>query len=288
MRLTEPVTIYLAIGASFGVSRYLSALGHSSSRLRAVAEGIAAGLLWPLAAAAILIKRLRHKHWNDAVQERDERVHGRVEEAARAFAVSASRMLEAMHTQPQAARESMEQMLFALRESAGQYAWLAMMEANEGAPPAAHEAELARVSGLRGDDLLVAARCVHRRNVSRIKTNYQRERQRLLLKLAELRAEDEADSSYGRDGDCCSMRREAAESRLEIYLRAADLFSLLEDERAVRSTAKLIDAECLILRRLREAEDVAATLCGHGEERCTEHPQLILKDHLRATTFTQG
>jgi hypothetical protein len=197
-------------------------------------------------------------------------------------------MLEAMQTHPQAAKESSEQTLYALRESAEQYAGLAMLEADETATPAAHEAELARVSGLRGDDLLVAARCVHRRNVSHIKTNYQRERSRLLRKLAELRAEDEGSSSYGPDDNRSAKLLEVAETRLEIYLRAADLFSLLEDERAVRSTAKLIDAECLTLRRLRETEDVAAALCGHGEERCTEHQPLILKDRLTATTFTQG
>lgn len=290
MRLTEPVTIYLAIGASFGVSRYLSALSMAQNRLRAVVEGIVAALLWPLSAAAILMRRLRHKHRRDDSKELEERVHSRVEEASRALAVSVSKMLEVMHTRPQTAKEFIEQTLYALRESAEQYAGLAMLKANanETAQPAAHEAELARVSGRRGEDLLVAARCVHRRNVSHIKTNHQRERSRLLRKLAELCAEDDAAPSGERLNDSGAKLRELAETRLEIYLRAADLFSLLEDERAAGYTAKLIDAECLALRRLGEAEDVAATLSGHGEERCTEHPQLILEDRLRATTLTQG
>lgn len=275
MRMSEPVTIYLAIGASFGVSRYLCAESRTGSRLRAFAEGMATALLWPLAAAAILIKRLRHKHWKDAGRERDERVHSRVEEAVRAFVISVNKMLETMRAQPQEASGPVEQTLYALRESAEQYAGLAMIDADAAPAPAPHEAELARISGRRGEDLLVAARCVQRRNVSRIKAHYQRERSRLLKKLAELRAQGD-DPSLVRGVDCGAKLPKVAEARLEIYLRAADLFSLLEDERAVRSTAKLIDAECLTLRRLMEAEEAAA-LSGHGEERCTEQaPQLIL------------
>ncbi|HKS27298.1 MAG TPA: hypothetical protein VJS44_05735 [Pyrinomonadaceae bacterium] len=282
MRPSEPITIYLAIGASFGVSRYLSAVSVSRGRTRAIAEGLGAALLWPLAAAAILINGLRHRHGAEAEREREAKARGRVEEARRAFLISIDKMLEAVRALPQVAGGPAEQTLFALRDSAEQYAWLGLLDAraDEDDEPEAYEAELARVSGRRGEDLRVAARCVHRRNVSRVKAHYQRERSRLLGKLAELRAEVSGEETI-----------ESAEARLELYLRAADLFSLLEDERAVRSAAKLVDAECLTLRRLREAEDAAAAAASsraHGEERCAEHPQLILKDQLRATTFTQG
>lgn len=291
MRLSEPVTIYLAAGASFGVSRYLCAVGYAKSRRRAVAEGIAAALLWPIAAAAILIKQLRHVHEKDGRGGQDARVHARVEEASRTFIISVNKMLETLRAlRMTAERETVEQTLYALREGAEQYVGLTRMDADadEYAKPAAYEGELARISGRRGADLVVAARCVHRRNVSRIKAHYRRERSRLLRKLAELRSEEDSSLSSKRDEGCSAGRREMSEARLEIYLRAADLFSLLEDERAARSATLLIDAECLTLRRLRE-KDEAATRLAYGEERCTDRsPQLMSKDPLRATTFMQG
>lgn len=277
MRWSEPVTIYLAVGASFGVSRYLCALSPTAKRrTRATAEGLAATLLWPLLAAAILIKHLRHVRGSDEREEADRRVQARVEEARRTFVIAIDKMLETVRALHMTGNQSeAEQTLYALRESAEQYVGLAEIEArmDEDAAPASSEAELARISGRRGEDLLVAARCAHRRNVSRIKAHYQRGRTRVLRKLSELRAwEDAALSPESVEID---ERRKMTMARLEIYLRATDLFSLLEDERAAGSAAKLVNAECSTLRRLNET-DGAATERAYGEERCTDRsPQLI-------------
>lgn len=275
MRWSEPVTIYLAAGASFGVSRYLCALSLAKSRRRAAAEGLAAALLWPFAAAAILVKQLRHVSERDGREEADSRVHARVEEAGRTLVISINNMLDVARAVRRTGTPSLEQTLYATRECAEQYVGLAeiVADADEDAAPAAREGELARISGRRGEDLAIAARCVHRRNVSRLRAHYQRARARLLGKLAELRAEE--DSSLSAERYETDERRKMTEARLEIYLRAADLFSLLEDERAVRSAAKLFDAECAGLRRLRETDE-AAIESAYGEERCTDHsPQLI-------------
>jgi hypothetical protein len=248
----------------------------TKGRLRAVTEGIAAALLWPFVAAAILTKHLRHVYEKDGHQGPDERVQGRVEEARRTLVISINTMLQAARAERMTTPSVVEETLYTLRESAEQYIGLARIEADvdEDAMPDVYEGELARISGRRGTDLLVAARCVHRRNVSRIKAHYQRERSRLLRKLSELRVEEDGSRSTERDE--IDRRRKMSEARLEIYLRAADLFSLVEDERAVRSTAQLIDAECLILRRLRETDEAAAMRAYGEEERCTEQsPQLI-------------
>ena len=293
MRLSEPITIYLAAGASFGVSRYLCATGLAKSRRRAALEGITAALLWPLAATAILRKRLRHGHEDgegrDAYARVDERVETRVKDATRAFIISVNRMLEAVRVSNTTGRETMEQTLYAIRESAEQYVGLAGIKARayEYSTPAKHEAELARISGLRGDELLIAARCVHRRNVSRIHTHYKRERSRLLAKLAELRDVEGNTLSYVGDDLAEAQRR--SEARLEIYLRASALCSLVEDRGAAMSVSQLADAECLTLRRPGEREEAVGECPAAGEERCTENAsQLICKDPLRATTFTQG
>lgn len=275
MRLSESITIYLAAGASFGVSRYLCALGLNRNRARAAAEGLTAALLWPFVAAAILIKQVRHIREGDGREEADARVRERVEDAKRMFIISINNVLECVRTSRTTGRTSLEQTLYALRESAEQYVGLCLIEADadEDAVPAAREAELARISGRRGHDLRVAARCVHRRNVSRIKAHHRRERARLLRKLAELGAG--AGTPPLPEQDEMDWRRKMTQARLELYLRAADLFSLLEDERAAQDTAQLIDAECSILRRLRETDE-AAPRSAYGEERCTGHsPQLI-------------
>ncbi|MBD0372168.1 MAG: hypothetical protein ICV60_15105 [Pyrinomonadaceae bacterium] len=287
--MSEPVTIYLAAGASFGVSRYLHALGSAKSRSRAIAEGIAAALLWPLAAAAILSKRLRHACDDGPTEDAQaDAVRARVEDAKRNLINSVNRMLEALRASRVTVEETLEQALYVIREGAEQYVGLKGMleDADEQATPEAYESELARVSGRRGLDLLIAARCVHRRNVSRLRAHYHMERTRLLGKLAELRAHEDGSLSYVEDAR--AARRKISEARLEVYLRATALFSLVEDESAARCAAQLTDAECLTLRRLRETNE-AATKRAFGVEKCTEHaPHLISKDPLRATTFTQG
>lgn len=292
MQWSEPVTIYLAVGASFGVSRYLCAAS-TKRRRRAALEGVAAALLWPIAAAAILSKRLRHVDEGGAVEDNEATaVQARIEEARRAFVASVNRMLEAVRASGHDGRGATEQTLYALRETVEQYVGLAMIEdeVEVDARPAAFEMELARLSGRRGEDLMVAGRCVHRRNVARIKAHYERERSRLLKKLSELGADEEL-SLHSNPGDTSRAGRfKMTGARLEIYLRAADLFALLEDRRAARLATQLANAECSALRLIQETEGAKMERpFAHGEERCTEHePQLIYKDPQRATTFTQG
>lgn len=296
MRLIELGTIYLAVGASFGVNSYLHATARKRRR-RAIFEGLAVALLWPLAAAAILWERMRHTEDGTATDEmeaRRRRQAERVEDARRAFVISVNKMLEDVRALLPAGRDAIEPVLYALRETVEQYVGLALVvgEVDEAARPAPSEMELARLSGRRGHDLQVAGRCVHRRNVARIRAHYERERSRLLHKLAELRGEEKTAPASSRDDAFQIELRRMTEARLEIYLRAADLFSLLDEMDAARSSARLIDAECAALRRILEirgAEGSSASIAP-GEKRCTEqHAQpLIYKDPLRATTFTQG
>lgn len=271
MRWSEHATIYLAAGASFGVNRYLSVAGRRKSSLRAVVEGLAAMLLWPMVCAAILVKRARLPE-EGASDEQAVLAHGRIDDARRAFIIAVNFMLEAARRSRSLKRDETESLLYALREGVEQYVDLAGVKEHldEQAAPAKHEMELARISGRRGRDLQVAGRCAHRRNVQRIRAHYERERSRLLRKLEELHALED-----GR----------MTEARLDVYLRAADLFSLLEDEGAARAASRLVDAECSRLRRASENSQARTS----GEEPCTENANpLSYKDPRRSTMFTQG
>jgi hypothetical protein len=246
-------------------------------------------LLWPLLVAAILTKRLRHLSEDGEIEERDAHAREKIEDARRAFVVAVNRMLEATRRTRTIKREATEATLYAVREAVEQYVGLAGVVANlnEDGPPASHEMELARVSGRRGSDLLRAGHCAHRRNVSRIRTHYERERARLLGKLSELRAEE----GNSLPPDACDEASEhecLSEARLEIYLRAGDLFSLLEDERASRLVAQLSDAEGSDSRRLQETKILARGPRSCGEEQCTNATRLIYTDPRRSTIFTQG
>jgi hypothetical protein len=291
MRWSEAVTIYLAVGASFGVSHYLRAASRIKSRRRAGLEGLAAVLLWPLTAAAILVVRLRHISEREATDDEHARVRGRMEEAGRALLLSVNELLEAERASTVAMRETTEHTLYALRDGAEQYVELAGMQAevDERGAPAAHEMELARLAGCRGEDLLLAGRCTHRRNVSRVHARHHRERTRLLRKLAELREEEGKALPSQPDEASGAWRMRMSAARLKVYERAVDLFSLVEDEGATRSAAQLMNAECATLRRLKVAGEEHGDATSPGEEKCTEHThRLIYKDPLRATTFTRG
>ena len=287
MRLSETITIYLAVGAPFGVSCYLRAQNSAGSRRRAFVEGIAAAFFWPLAASAILFKRLRHVDEKGGADE----PFARVEEAGRSFVVSVNKMLEVTRHTRRADREKMERTLYALRESAEQYVGLAGAEtaADREVAPARFEMEMARISGRRGDDLLIAGRCAHRRNISRTKARYERERSRLLNALAGLRMEEDISLPAYLDDADRAERKLLSAARLEIYVRAMALFSLLEDDRAAKIAAPLLDEACYGLRRLHESNADTGIASAAGEERCTEQtPQLIYKDRPRETTFTTG
>jgi hypothetical protein len=288
MRWSEAVTIYLAVGASFGVSRYLCAAGGIKSRRRRSAEGLTATLLWPLVAAAILAARLRHSDEVEAADDTGALLRAQVEEAGRALLLSVNELME---TEREAKRETMEHTLYALRDGAEQYLELAGMQAcvTEEGEPEAHEMELARVAGRRGQDLKLAGLCAHRRNVSRVHTRHARERARLLRKLSELRAGEGKALPLEHEEANDAWRLKQSEARLKVYASAARLFSLVEDEGAERCAAQLREAECATLRRLKVWEEERAHASLPGEEKCTEHThRLIYKDPLRATTFTQG
>ena len=245
MRLSHFITIYLAAAAPLAVTYYL----HRSAQrrgVRAVASSAGVALAWPL---WLLVRHLRSGgHRLDVAATLLEPPASADEDKVRR---AERALLSALYLTEDLALES-----FGVRHgracdaargaAAGveRYAelTLAARRAREDAPPLPEELELARVAGRSCDDLLVAGRCLHRRNVARLRAHQAQARGELLRALDELGAAFDSERA-GRITDAGSRRR-LHSALIEDYARAIELFSLLEDERAVWSVARLLDGAC--------------------------------------------
>jgi hypothetical protein len=288
MRLSETITIYLAAGAPFGVAVFLreqTGCGHALALVKATG----ATLLWPFAASAILLARLRHTGKRADAEERriDASVGEKVVEAQRDLLASVYRVYElAQEDVFGKGREKMERAACRVRESVEKYVGLAMAaaEIEMGVTPDEREMELCRIAGRTGDDLLLAGLCIHRRNVARIRAHLERARAELVHTLAEVREVaavdvNRLDSCAGEQADL----RARSKAILKSYGHAIELFSLLDDPLAARSVARLLDAECARLRRLGAPMETGASERTCREEQCTAHTHPMV-----STGFSQS
>ena len=275
MLWSELIIIYLAAAAPFGVSNFLRQPA-TATRTRSLLSATGAALLWPLTLLTrpFVQKKFRRVEPETAAKEvpstevslsREERT-----EAARRALLSslyrAGDVAEEISTVNNAAacdavRETIAA-CDAVRETIAaveRYVGLALLvaDADEAASPqpAPRETELCRISGRAGDDLHIAALCHGRRNTARLRAHHAASRLELLHALAELREVFER-THAATSTDAHAATEHLAGSRplfaalLETYARAIDLLSLLEDERAARRVARLLDAACARLRRV--------------------------------------
>jgi hypothetical protein len=250
MKLSEAITIYLAAGAAFGVYNFLREQ-NPASRFRVWLKVTRAAILWPLAAAKALSRRQRAKESrpDEAANEREAaQFIQSIRQASRQLTASLYRLVELANASSGGEREKMERASRTVREIAEKYVelTLAAAEIDLDAPPSKRELELFRIAGRKGDDLLLAGRCIHRHNAARLVAHQARARTELLHALAEIR-------EFGGEAPAplnIIAARHLSVEALRFYACAFDLLSLLEDEGAARSVARLIDAECARLRRL--------------------------------------
>lgn len=268
MRWSELVTIYLAAAAPFGVSFYLRRAARDTIDFRALARSTGAAMLWPLTVFRYLLDR-DYLAARLAFERGDESFARRarmVEEAKRAL-VNSLRELEDLlagvracevggrsHEEGHLAPEAEHHALFSARESVERYAGLAL--AAEGvsadARPTARELELCRLAGRTGDDLLLAGRCIHRRNVTRLLAHRERARAEMVEALAALRElTARAPAAPRRDGQRGPRLSEAVQ---QTFSRAINLLTLLDERQAAEQLARLLDAECA-RRRLLAADE---------------------------------
>lgn len=297
MIVNELFIIYLAAAAPFGVARFLSEHSGGAATHTALFKAAGVALAWPFTSLPRLLRRLaslRTKETNTAEHHApDER---RVEEVKRAT-VNSLRAVEDLLADAGALDEESERhKLYAARECVERYAGLATAcaTATADARPTPREMELCRIAGRGGDDLLVAGRCVHRRNVTRLVAHRERASSELVHALAAVR--ETAHKNYPPATYSAEQLRAAGARRIPVDLRrtsealsralsrVVELLSLFDERAALVSVARMLDAECGHARR---AESAAEAESGpEGEEPCTTQavPTAFVGPRLRTST----
>ncbi|HEV2913471.1 MAG TPA: hypothetical protein VGX92_09330 [Pyrinomonadaceae bacterium] len=278
--MIEAITIYLAAGAPFGVSHFLRGHGEAA-RPAALLRAAWAALLWPVAAATTLLLARRRGSADDGAAANDGDAFGakdeaKIERARRQLLATLFRVEELARALPGVERGRSELIARAVLESAESYTGLTLGAARVNADdrPGKREMELCRIAGRKGDDLLLAGRCIHRRNVARLEAHRARARTTLLHALAEVRELVGEASAHGTDGIAAARHRSVA--ILRFYGCAVNLLSLLEDEGAALAVARLLDAECARLRRLEAVgPNIWAEHSAGGGEECTPHARRL-------------
>lgn len=290
MRASEIITIYLAAGAPFGVSYFLQEK-RAGGRVQLLMKATGATLFWPLTAAIIFLARMSPGKFatDSTAQDRcAAQADKRVEQARRKLLAALYRINELVRGPSGQASEELEQATRMIGESIEKYVGLTLVaaEIDFEAAPDEREMELCRIAGRRGDDLLLAGRCIHRRNASRLMAHQAQARTELLHALASVR-------EFGNDARFASFNsstaRDVSAATLKFYGHAINLLSLLEDESAATSAARLLNAECARLRRL-ESENVKGAREGAsgGEECRTQLLHPTPASLLTGETLAQG
>jgi hypothetical protein len=266
MRLSEAITIYLATGTSFGVCNFLREQDRNS-RFDLFLKTIGAMILWPVAAAKSLLSLQRPDSWEQANEAEEARAQF-IEKINQAH----SDLLASLHSvlrlaQVSSGAESAKVERSSCAELVEKYVGLTLAAAEDDpeAEPSEREMESCRIAGRRGDDLLLAGRCIHRRNSARLITHQARARTELLHALAEFREITASTVSSTKAKEALHL----SVATVRFYSHAFNLLSLLEDENAAGSVARLMDAECWRLRRLETLSQQEAH--ATEEESCTRH-----------------
>jgi hypothetical protein len=254
MQLSETITIYLAIGAPFGVNFFLRQLSLKRLDLaRSLMRAAGACLLWPFVAVATFIAG--HSTVATPVSEAtaESSLDGRASEERAAAEQRLFAALESVHQMAATVcgpGEDLEQNIRAVREGIEKYVGLttALAATELDAEPSGRELELCRIAGRVGDDLLLAGRCIHRRSFARLSAHQARARAELIDALCAVRELNSA----GAHVSLAELKaaRHLSVAVLKFYGHAINLLSLLEDERAAMSAARLLDSECARLRKL--------------------------------------
>ncbi|HST51513.1 MAG TPA: hypothetical protein VLJ61_05825 [Pyrinomonadaceae bacterium] len=276
MLLSELTIMYLAAAAPFGVARFVEEHERGSRIAHSILKSAAASLAWP-AVVIRLLKRIAALRNVGAGVDESRVPEGQSVERVRQATVNALRAVEDLIASERGRDcEAQRRALFAARESVERYAGLALAcaSAREEAQPEARELELCRVAGRDGDDLLVAGRCLHRRNVTRLRAHRERARSELVHALAA--AGEAAHNLYPSRPQFQSPQRASetakliSEALLQTLSRVVELLSLFDEREAVVAVARLLDAECARLRRACSTPaDAARDGAGEGEKSCT-------------------
>jgi hypothetical protein len=291
MRLSEAITIYFAVGASFGVYHFLQER-NSERRLPALLKAVRAMILWPEVAAKLLfsIERSVARAQADADAEPARaRFVETIEDARRKLMASLYKVVELAQVSAGKEMAKAERADREVHKAVEKYIGLtlAAAEIDLDAPPSEREMALARVAGIKGDDLLLAGRCIHRRNAARLVRHQARSRTELIHALAEVREFNGHAATTTTALANPVAARHLSVATVRFYGQAFNLLTLLEDETAAASVARLLDAECGRLRRLEALSQLARE--SKEEEPCTLHlPHTAFNSPTQTRALNQG
>lgn len=270
MRLSEVIIIYLAVAAPFGVAYFQrQAMNAASFRQGMVTTALGAALAWPLVAILFLILRTDFKGGVKATDEAcaDAQYDARIRRARSTTFDTLLRVEESFYSARGKNDGETRHAFFTARESVERFAGLTLAAAGAelNASPTPRELEISRLSGGTGEDLLLAGRCLHRRNVVRMRLQRERARMEMLHALAEVR--ERASVLPLASPVQIEAARGLSEKILEAYSNAIDLLTLLDDSRAALCVGRLLDAECARLRKLeRRLGDMKNQMAAPTEE----------------------
>ena len=263
MHLSEILVIYMAIAAPHGVASFLRQTSRESL-LKRLSKASGATLLWPLAWMQRIGNDSQERIFAASVQDQSAETNFiKIETAVRQLlaALDDGRELICLNDAEKEAR-----LRYECRRIIETYVGLTQLAATNPIDPSAREMELARIGGRRGDDLLLAGLCVHRRNATRLAAHLLSARARFVQLLTEAHDITHALSSAS---PAASLKEQELSTRmLHVYGRAIDLASLLEDSETVLRIARLLDAECARLRFLNTQASKDVQLPSRVEESC--------------------
>jgi hypothetical protein len=188
MRPIDLIIIYLVVGAPFAARRVAEDAPKVASRsyraaINSSLVSLKEGLLWPWSLARVFSSRLKQRKSTPATARGQNHSPWSPVEHSLNLCLAALNDLALIDRHEAFGQStSIESIYRDTRDTLEKYAGLTLALALSSADqtPAPHEFELARLSGVDGDELLIAGLCIHRRNQSRLKLHQQSSRTELL------------------------------------------------------------------------------------------------------------
>ena len=276
MRLSETIIIYLATGAPFSVSYFLHKRG-SEHTVPGLLTAVAAGLLWPLMALRVLVAEYTQPKPTPLTDSVPRKHEEKIQHTKRQLLASLRVLYQLVKSAADTRTKEFERVAFVLNDSVETYVGLAsaVEESSAGLSTNGPSMELFRIAGRKGDDLMLATKCAHRRNIARIIEHHSRARVQLIHGLADLYDAVECVAPL-KSANGLADERMRLES-VKLYKYAIDLLLLMGDHEAAIRITELVNRERTWLQALELTELRPESPHDNGEELCTTntaHPSL--------------
>lgn len=282
------ITIFLAIGAPFGVRYFLHPQAGEQYGLR-VLKSITQGLSWPLFVWRILIPRIAGSSTvandDDIVSNHEKSIH----EKERGLLASIHALRELTTNAFGFDDRDLICATLVLRQQVETFVGLSLAANKAAADGYSNEyaRDLFSIAGREGDDLLLATRCANRRNSTRITEHCKRARNLLIHSVADLH--EALDRLLPRIVANESSERRLRLAAVELSKNTFDLLMLMKDEDAAMKIADLLNRQLSRLRRLEITSTRVELSKETGEVKCNARTSRLSQPPLSSESkFIQG